>query len=153
MPINVYAALERIFASIPEVHEGTTAAEWIRSIKLGVNYVTKHIYPLWHCTGPKQFMADEFPKMWWYRLAKSLLKASTKAHQSKELITKNTVDGRLWASKNVYPEDMGDELGGAWVDYNGATFVEWNKICGMYEKRLFAGEYPELMDDKAAARR
>ncbi|KFH46469.1 hypothetical protein ACRE_027080 [Hapsidospora chrysogenum ATCC 11550] len=155
MPINVYAALERILASIPDVvDEGTTAAEWIRTIKLGVNYVTKNIYPLWHCTGPKDLMADAFSEMWWYHLAKPLLKASTKAHQSKELITKNAVDGRLWASKNVYPKDMDDELGGAWVDYNGATFVEWNEICGTYSEALFSGgEYSELMDDEAAARR
>ena len=147
MPANVYSALDKLYTSIADSHPGTTTGDWIRTIKLGVNFVTKHIFPLWHCTGPKEFVKEEVPKMWWFPFAKSLIKATTKAYKNEELITRYPVDGRKWASKNLYPDHMKDELGGAWVDYNGATFVEWESLCGRYEKDLFFGEHPELKQD------
>ncbi|KAL6863125.1 hypothetical protein ACO1O0_003369 [Amphichorda felina] len=147
MPANVYAALDKLYKSIADSHPGVTS-DWIRTIKLGVNFITKHIFPLWHCTGPKEFVKDEVPKMWWFPYAKSLVKATAKAYKNEELITNYPVDGRKWASKNLYPENMQDELGGAWVDYNGATFVEWANLCGLYEKHLFSGEFPELLQDE-----
>lgn len=146
MPANVYSALDKLYDSIPEKHNGVPTNDWIRTIKLGVNYVTKHIFPLFHCTGPKHFLEAELPKMWWFPYAKSLVKATAKAYKEEELITSHHVDGRKWASKNLYPADMEDELGGAWVDYDGATFVGWDKLCGAYEKHLFVGEYPELKE-------
>ena len=78
MPANVASALTRIYDSIPEAHPGITAAEWISSVKLGTNFVTRHIFALWHCTGPKEFIKSEFPKFWFFPYAKSLLKSSSR---------------------------------------------------------------------------
>lgn len=142
MPASVYSALDRLYDSIPEAHPGSVTADWIRTINLGVNYVTKHIFPLWHCTGAKEWVELEYPKMWYYPLAKSLIKASVEAIQGGELITNHKIDGRRWAHKNVYPgkDQLNDELGGAWTDFNGGEFVEWNKLCGEHYQQLFEGE-------------
>lgn len=142
MPASVYAALDRLYDSIPEAHPGSVTADWIRTINLGVNYVTRHIFPLWHCTGAKEWVQLEYPRMWYYPFAKSLMKASVKAIQGGELISNHLIDGRKWAPRNVYPskEELNDELGGAWTDFNGGQFVEWRNLCGEHYEQLFGGE-------------
>lgn len=144
MPANVYSALGKLYDSIPEAHNGSVTNDWIRGVKLGVNFITEHIFPLWHCTGPKEWIDAEYPKMWFYPLAMSLVKATVKAFQSDELITSHEVDGRKWAPKTRYPDKkaLNDELGGAWTDYNGGEFVEWESLCGEFKYELFGGEIP-----------
>lgn len=144
MPANVYTALVRLFDSIADSHPGTLASDWIRTIKLNVNYVTEHIFALWHCTGPKDPIVGEYPRLWFYPYARSLIKATVKAFQGGELITDHLVDGRKWAPKNRYPgkDAMSDELGGAWTDLNGGQFVEWHELCGEFADHLFGGEEP-----------
>ena len=146
MPANVYSALGKLYDSIADGHPGMVTNDWIRTIKLGVNFVTEHIFPLWHCTGPKQFIADEYPKMWYFPIAKSLIKATVRAFQGDELITSHLVDGRKWAPKTRYPDAqvLGDELGGAWTDLDGGKFVEWHELCGEHALRLFGDEQPPI---------
>ncbi|KAI6783125.1 uncharacterized protein J7T54_000627 [Emericellopsis cladophorae] len=144
MPANVYAALTRLYDTVPQAHPGASSNDWIRSIRLGVNFVTKHIFPLWHCTGAKEFVESEYTKLWFYPFAHSLIRATVNAFRQGELITYHKVDGRLWAPKGVYPDEteMDDELGGAWTDLDGASFVPWHELCSEYTDQLFAGELP-----------
>lgn len=144
MPADVYAALERLFNSFADPQSQTTTYEWIRTIKLNVNYVTRHIFTLWHCTGPKDPIVDEYPKMWFFPYAKSLIKAAVKALRGDELLMDHLVDGRKWAPKNRYPdtETMSDELGGAWTDLDGGQFIEWHDLCGQDAPQLFGNEEP-----------
>jgi hypothetical protein len=147
MPANVMFALTRLYDSIPDLHAGKTANEWIRKVRLGVGFVTKSIFPLWHCTGPKDVIDPEYTKMWFYPYARSLIKATVRAFQGGELITAHNVAGRTWAPKWPYPntDELSDELGGAWTDYDGLTFVEWESMCGPWAPILFGGEEPELL--------
>jgi hypothetical protein len=144
MPANIYSALSKLYESIADSHPGLVTNEWIRTIKLGVNFVTEHIFPLWHCTGPKEFVRDEYPKMWFFPMAKALVKATVRAFQGGELITSHLVDGRKWAPKNRYPDAqaLGDELGGIWTDWEGGKFVEWHELCGKHAVKLFGDEPP-----------
>lgn len=142
MPANVLAGLNRLYNSIPEVHRGVAASEWIRSVNLGVNYITKHIFPLWHCTGPKDQIGNEYRRMWFYPFAKSLLRASAKAVEAGEPLQEQTIDGRVWLQSRPFPENalQSDELGGAWSDEGDGVFVPWQELCGEHAEILFKGE-------------
>ena len=150
MPTNVRYALARLYSSIPRAHPGSAAAgAWVAGVELGVNLVTGHIYAAWHCAGDdtEALLRGEVARTWWYRHARSLVRASVRALQGGELITPQLLDGRQWAPKMVYPDGgtLRDELGGAWVDEGDGEFVEWARLCGRYGEALFAGEEGPLL--------
>ncbi|CAM1509989.1 Fc.00g003240.m01.CDS01 [Cosmosporella sp. VM-42] len=149
MPANVVSALSKIYDAIPDAHPGSTSADWIRSVKLGTNFVTRHIFALWHCTGPKEFINSEWPRFWFYPYAKSLLKASVKAVKGDALITDQIIDGRKWANKFVYPDDS-EELGGAWSDWESpqGSFLGWEQLCGKHHEILFRGEKEQPTEEE-----
>ena len=153
MPANVHNAFTKIFECIPEsrLKDGIQdAGGWIRSLPLGVNYVTRHIYGLWHCTGAKEPIAEEYPKQWFMPYVRSLLRGAVAASRKHDLISSVLIDGRLWAPQTYYPAmDVAAEngtiaddgqYGGAWSDYKGDSFVTWNDLCGENEAELLAGE-------------
>ncbi|KAL7796883.1 hypothetical protein V8C37DRAFT_420232 [Trichoderma ceciliae] len=141
LPKNVAASLSKLYDDIPEAHPGSASADWLGVVQLGVNFITHHIYGLWHCTGPKQFVEFEYPTLWFYPFVKSLLRAAAKASQAGEPLTQKLIDGRKWVPKNYYPAAnvLKDEFGGAWTDLNG-EFVPWNDLCQPYNDLLFQGE-------------
>ncbi|KAK5992883.1 hypothetical protein PT974_06305 [Cladobotryum mycophilum] len=143
MPTNVETALSKLYDDIPEAHPGSVASDWIRVAELGVNFITHHIYALWHCTGPKEFVGLEYPTLWFYPFVKSLLRANVKASQSGEPISSKLIDGRQWAPKTVFPGrgSLDDEYGGAWTDFDEERFVPWKVLCGAHEELLFKGEH------------
>ncbi|RFU78876.1 hypothetical protein TARUN_3357 [Trichoderma arundinaceum] len=141
MPKNVAASLGRLYDDIPETHPGSTSEDWLSIVELGVNFVTRHIYGLWHCTGPKQFVELEYPTLWFYPFVKSLLKAAVRGSQAGEPLTEKLIDGRRWVPKNYYPaaDVLDDEFGGAWTDLDG-EFVPWRDLCEPHNTLLFLGE-------------
>lgn len=143
MPNNVGAALMKLYNSIPDAHPGASAEHWLRMVHLGTNFVTKQIYGLWHCTGPKEFIDGEYPKMWFYPFVKSLLKESVRSSQRGDLISSKLIDGRKWMAKSFYPKEgeLEDEYGGAWSDeVAGGKFLRWKDLCGPHEGILFWGQ-------------
>ncbi|PTB65963.1 hypothetical protein BBK36DRAFT_1169643 [Trichoderma citrinoviride] len=124
-------------------HPGSTSADWLGAVRLGVNFVTHHIYGVWHCTGSKQFIQLEYPTMWFYPFAKSLLRAAVRASRAGEPLARNLVDGRRWVPKKGYPaaaEDVVDAgYGGVWTDLDD-EFVPWEDVCQTYNGVLFRGE-------------
>lgn len=84
MPENVAAALTRLYDAVPDAHPGTAARDWIRTVRLGANLISKHIYGLWHCTGDKTVREAEYRKLWWYPFAESMLKAAVKSSRAGE---------------------------------------------------------------------
>ncbi|PHH88253.1 hypothetical protein CDD83_7781 [Cordyceps sp. RAO-2017] len=142
MPSNVRAALTKLYSAIPEAHDGTTVQQWLRSVSLGVNFVTKHIYGLWHCTGPKDSFDAEYQLQWWFPFTASLLRAAVKSSLAGDLISERPIDGRRWAAKTVYPasEASGNEYGGAWSDADGGRFIPWADLCAAHQETLFRGE-------------
>ncbi|ODA76176.1 hypothetical protein RJ55_08459 [Drechmeria coniospora] len=143
MPSNVWTALTKLYDSIPEAHPGTAASDWIRTVNLGVNFVTNHIYGILHCTGSKNTLAAEYSSMWWRPFARSLLKAAVKSSQAGDLISPGPIDGRMWAAKTYLPDSktLPDEYGGAMVPgVDGASFISWRDLCGPYEDTLLGGE-------------
>lgn len=143
MPPNVVAAMTRLFDDISHTIPGVRSSDWLRDIRLGTNFVTKHIYALWHCTASKEWIALEFPNLWFFPHAKPLMKAAIKASQEEKLLTTAIIDGRRWATKLAYPApaDIKHELGGSWSDENEGelTFVGWEKMCAEHEKIMFLG--------------
>lgn len=141
MPRSVAASLSKLYDGIPEAHPGSTSADWLTVVQLGVNFITHHIYGLWHCTGPKEFVELEYPTLWFYPFVKSLLKAAVKASQAGEPLTHKLIDGRRWVPKNYYPAAniLNDEFGGAWTDLNN-DFVAWRDLCQPHNDLLFQGE-------------
>ncbi|KAH0530008.1 hypothetical protein TsFJ059_004688 [Trichoderma semiorbis] len=141
MPESVAASLSKLYDAIPGAHPGSTSADWLSIVQLGVNFITNHIYGLWHCTGPKEFVGIEYPTLWFYPFVKSLLRAAVKASQAGEPLTQKLIDGRKWVPKNYYPvsADLNDEFGGAWTDLDN-EFVPWRYLCEPHNEVLFQGE-------------
>ncbi|KAK2606407.1 hypothetical protein QQS21_003226 [Conoideocrella luteorostrata] len=143
MPDNVRTALMKLYDSIPDAHPGASAANWIKLVHLGTNFVTKHIYGLWHCTGPKESLDSDYTRMWFYPFVKSLLRESLKASRRGEPISSKLIDGRRWVAKWAHPEEgeFVDEYGGAWSDEGPGRFVSWGEMCGQHESVLFWGQW------------
>ncbi|KAL6877044.1 hypothetical protein J3F83DRAFT_759377 [Trichoderma novae-zelandiae] len=141
MPENVAASLGKLYDDIPYAHPESTSADWLGVVRLGVNFVTHHIYGVWHCTGSKQFIQLEYPTMWFYPFAKSLLKAAVRASQSREPLARKLIDGRVWVPKKYYPaaDAVGVGYGGVWTDLDD-EFVAWRDVCQAYNRVLFRGE-------------
>ncbi|KAG6009150.1 hypothetical protein E4U21_003219 [Claviceps maximensis] len=141
MPDDVRTSLINLYNSVPDAHPGASAESWIQLAHLGTNFVTKHIYGLWHCTGPKEALDFEYTKMWFYPFVKSLIRETVKAWKRKDPISKELIDGRKWIPKRYYPSGVGDdEYGGAWTDQINETFVTWKEMCGHSEGTLFWGQ-------------
>lgn len=176
MPAAVYAALTRVYeAAVKPLSSGrrslsaphrsrrdtTTnaaaatnivsrsrlpASEWIRTVNLGVNYVTRHIFALWHCTGGKDSIDDEYRALWFFPFAASLLRANALASRSGDELTAAPMDGRAWLPRLQYPRDdlrrprPGAEYGGAFTDYKGEEFLSFGELCGEWQDVLLEGE-------------
>ncbi|OAA44675.1 hypothetical protein BBO_04158 [Beauveria brongniartii RCEF 3172] len=188
MPAAVYAALTRVYeaavkpssAARRSVSEGEEAvphrsrreatatsshsrsrlpaSEWLRSASLGVNYVTRHIYGLWHCTGGKEFIDGEYKAMWFFPYVASLLRANALASRAGDELTAAEMDGRAWLPQLQYPvEDSqnpmaGGEYGGAFTDFEGEEFLSFGQLCGEWQDTLFSGEMPPPPKEAAAAK-
>ncbi|KAG5929488.1 hypothetical protein E4U42_005753 [Claviceps africana] len=142
MPDNVRDALLKLFDSVPDAHPEVSGEEWIRLAHLGTNFVTKHIYGLWHCTGAKESLDFDYAKMWFYPFVKSLLRETAKAWQGQDPISTKLIDGRIWFPKRSYHETgvVNDEYGGGWSDESPHKFVTWREMCGHHEDMLFWGQ-------------
>ncbi|OAA73538.1 hypothetical protein ISF_00439 [Cordyceps fumosorosea ARSEF 2679] len=142
----------------PPVSQATTpsrsrlpASEWIRSVNLGVNYVTRHVYGLWHCTGDKEPIDGEYRALWFFPFVASLLRANALASRAGDELTAVEMDGRAWLPRLQYPVEIkkkkgsqssipGLEYGGAFTDFPGEEFLSFGQLCGEWQEELFAGE-------------
>ncbi|KAG6011865.1 hypothetical protein E4U54_007863 [Claviceps lovelessii] len=142
MPDNVRDALLKLFNSVSDAHPGASTKTWIRLAHLGTNFVTKHIYSIWHCTGGKEAIDYEYTKMWFHPFVKSLLRETVKAWRRNDPISTKLIDGRRWIPYRSYPgkEVSDDEYGGAWSDGTNQTFLTWKEMCGHDEGTLFWGQ-------------
>jgi hypothetical protein len=148
---NVATSLGKLYDAIPEAHPGSDSSDWLKIVELGTNFVSKYVYLLWHCTGPKGPIDDEYPTLWFYPYVRSLLKAAVKASQAGEAIRSTPINGRHWVAKTWYPEES-ESLGGAWTDQNGTTFAQWSTLCSNFEQTLFGGEAGfEAIDEEEIA--
>lgn len=133
------------------------ASEWIRSVNLGVNYVTRHVYALWHCTGSKDPIDDEYKALWFFPFVASLLRANALSSRAGDELTAAPMDGRAWLPRLQYPvEDSrapmaGGEYGGAFTDFKGEEFLSFGQLCGEWQDALFAGEMGLSPEAVAAA--
>jgi hypothetical protein len=145
MPPTVAKYMSRLYDDVADAHPGSDSTNWIKSVKLGTNFVTQHIYALWHSTGPKEPIDSEYTKFWFFPLLRPLIKASIKSSQKGDLIWSEPIDGRLWAPKMWFPNStaLKDPYGGVWTDVNTTSFLPWADLCGAHEKILFAGDHPE----------
>jgi hypothetical protein len=145
MPPTVVSSMSRLYDDISDAHPGSDSSSWIKSVKLGTNFVSQNIYALWHCTGPKDPIDPEYTKLWFYPWVRPLIKAAIKSSQKGDLIWNEPIDGRYWAPKTWFPNEttLHDPYGGAWSDVNGTTFVPWSEVCGEYEETLFKGDRSE----------
>ncbi|ATY63180.1 hypothetical protein A9K55_008440 [Cordyceps militaris] len=136
------AAAATASATIPS-RSRLPASEWIRSVNLGVNYVTRHVYALWHCTGGKESIDDEYKALWFYPFVASLLRANALASRAGDDLTTAEMDGRAWLPRLQYPEGNslpGAEYGGAFTDFKGEEFLSFGQLCGEWQETLFSGE-------------
>lgn len=134
MPANVYKALLRIFQSVPELKSLMSAREWIGSLALDTNMVSRHIFAFYHATCSKKHLLKDFTEYWFHPLMEPLLKAAFHATQGGQPITEKLIDGRRWVYKTSYPE-LGvfeEQLGGVFTDFEGTEFIPYTTLCAEY---------------------
>ncbi|KAJ4247476.1 hypothetical protein NW762_013152 [Fusarium torreyae] len=107
MPGLVMTALTRLYEAID--HD-QPVSQWIRSVKLGTNIATGHIYPLYHGTCKKSNFIDRYMDLWLYPIARRLLEAASKTLRAKEPLSERMIDGRRWISSQYYPEHEGGPI-------------------------------------------
>ncbi|KAI5458020.1 hypothetical protein BGZ63DRAFT_427313 [Mariannaea sp. PMI_226] len=142
MPDDIQEALRTIYDEIEDAHPNTQSSQWIRGISLGTNYITKNIWALWHVTGDKDVIEEQFTKFWFFPYARSLLKSTVRRLQTTNEISKEPIGGRYWVHKTVYPDEQSltDELGGAWSDEDGARWIDYSAMCKEWDDEVLAGE-------------
>jgi hypothetical protein len=93
---------------------------------------------LLHFTGPKEFRALWWPRLWFVPYGEELLKASTKLlKMPRQPISKEPIGGVIWWPAEMDGQrkvDLG-EKGGSFAD-NG-TFLGWGELCGAHETNIF----------------
>ncbi|KAL6401049.1 hypothetical protein AUP68_16772 [Ilyonectria robusta] len=143
MPSSVFLALRRIFDSISDqIDQGSTAKEWIGSLKLGTNVATRQIFALFHQSGEKDGFMEYYQDMWYFPYLKRMLKAAVEANRAREPLTTRLIDGRNWVSQTNYPEDRSiqDDYGGAFAD-SPNEFIPFLQLCKEYTQDLFGTEH------------
>ncbi|KAH6725037.1 hypothetical protein BKA61DRAFT_42183 [Leptodontidium sp. MPI-SDFR-AT-0119] len=107
-----------------------------RDLQLGINSISKNIFPMLHYTGPKWYRDDWWPRMWYYPYAEPLLKAA--ASLDRAPISKDAIGGKIWWPAelgNNTTGKKGDEKGGAISDKG--TWLTWNEMCAPHEQLLW----------------
>ncbi|CAG1981665.1 unnamed protein product [Fusarium graminearum] len=137
MPGILVNALTKLYDAID--HEQPTE-EWIKSVKLGTNIATGHIYPLYHGTCRKSNFMSRYMNLWLYPMSSRLLEAASKALEAREPLMGDMVDGRYWVSSQHYPDDEEglQGLGGIYTDSkdNKEQFIPLTEFCAGYLEEL-----------------
>jgi hypothetical protein len=133
MPANIFESLSRLFSSTPELNQSSISAqEWVRSLLLDTNIVSKTIYSFYHATCSKAHLLDEFRKFWYHPYIKPLLKAAVGATMAGKPITTGEINGRAWCYQTSYPRwatESDHQLGGVFTDCKGEEFIPYTTLC------------------------
>lgn len=113
--------------------------EW-KDVDLCVNTVTEVAPVTLHFTGEKALRQIWWDKLWFYRDAEELRKASLKMPIGP--LNKDPIEGKIWW--NIEAEDPEAGRGGAWGDNGG--WHSWTSLCKVYEHELFPK--PKRVDQK-----
>lgn len=143
MPSFVFLALRRIFDSISDKNDqGSTAKEWIGSLKLATNVATRQTFALFHQSGVKDGFMKYYQEMWYFPFLQRMLKAAVDANRAREPLTSRLIDGRNWVSQTNYPENrsLHDAYGGAFADSTN-EFIPFLQLCREYTQDLFGTEH------------
>ncbi|CEI67927.1 hypothetical protein FVEN_g7797 [Fusarium venenatum] len=137
MPGRVVKALTRLYDAIN--HDQPTS-QWIKSVKLGTNIATGHIYPLYHGTCRKSNFISRYMDLWLYPISRKLLEAASKALEGKEPLSADMIDGRHWISSQHYPNNNGGlhGIGGIYTDSQDSneSFIPLTEFCTGYLEEL-----------------
>jgi hypothetical protein len=126
MPGNIVSALTKLYEALDH---GQPATQWMRSIKLGTNIATGHIYPFYHGTCKKSNFISRYTDLWMYPYIRGLLEVAARV---KGPLTQRMIDGRQWISARDSPEGG---LGGVYTD-DGDGFVSLEHFCGKHLDQL-----------------
>lgn len=135
MPANVYQSLVRIFHSLfrGQKQPSMSAREWVGSLALDTNIVSKHIFNFYHATCSKRDLAADFTKYWFYPFVKPLLRAAFRETRTGQPMAEKLIDGRRWVYQKSYPEKGGvreDQLGGVFTDFgHDDEFIPYTTLC------------------------
>jgi hypothetical protein len=151
LPADTVASLTRLLKGIAGLQKlPFKPTELVRHLKLGTNVVTKHVYALFHCTGPKDFLNEMWPRLWYFPYGKSLLRAAVREGVKDRPLSDEMIDGRIWTMAHGFPastprsEDVGIESAGAWADVHDG-WLTWTELCGEHEEELFGGPDGEVV--------
>lgn len=114
-------------------------------LSLGINSISKRIFPLLHFTGPKEFRELWWGNMWYVPYGEELLKASARVEMPR-VISDKKIGGKVWwhAAADTTGNDTavtgtGMEKGGGAIGDNGES-LSWNTLCGVHEAKVFGKE-------------
>lgn len=138
LPTNVLDSLTRLLDSIKHAHRGVSSRKLIRRLALGTNLVTRHVYPLLHCTGAKDYLDELWGKLWFSQsgLTRPLHESAINKSISEEPLSPFPIDDRIWKQANPAPPEAQADGGGVWAD-GDAGWLPWAQLCNEHEKILF----------------
>jgi hypothetical protein len=100
-----------------------------KDVPLGINTVTRNMFPIIHFTGFKNYRDEWWDRMWFFPLAEKLLKAKP----DRSVIT--TIEGVEWVPYLPYGKQSARE--DVWADQG--ELLKWDGLCGEHESALYNG--------------
>lgn len=141
LPANVILSLKRLLMSISQTLKAKPA-DMVPQLPLNMNVVTRKVHAIFHCTGPKEYLDDLWPKMWFYPYLRSLLDVAIRSQRTGRRISDTPIDGRKWISAHPPSTNAGNNdvnALGAWADLEG-EWLEWGPLCGQYNHEIFGDQ-------------
>jgi hypothetical protein len=100
-----------------------------KDVPLGINTVTRNMFPIIHFTGLKKYRDEWWNRMWFFPHAEKLLKAKP----NRGVIT--TIEGVNWVPYLPYGKQSARE--DVWADQG--ELLKWDGLCGEHETSLYDG--------------
>lgn len=106
-----------------------------KDVLLGTNIVSRHVFALFHCTPPKEWLELWWHDMWYFPYGEAIIKHAPQ-FESYHIIT--TSEGREWwswlpkSNAETLPEKGGS---GGFDDRN--DWHDWHSLCHYHENVVF----------------
>lgn len=138
---DAMTSVDRIFRSTDDSSLPKTSDKLLQQSEFGSNIITKTTLAVFHCTGAKDPLDVFFPRMWFHKYARPLIRSAVAFLRNDEAYAPFPMNGRMWYPAKTYPDAAGPDDGGAWSDGSDPSgemaWLEFDSMCKEFESDLF----------------